>query len=301
MSSSRTATVPANPRTDRRCCRFSHLHPDRPGRLRRYPSDMSDAEWLLTEPLLPAPAATTYWGGGRETYCRRQVVDAIRYLVDNGVKWRALPADFPAWPVVYRYFRRFEAAESTVYAVDELRRRLRAAVGRDPEPTAAVIDSQSVAGAATVGRATRGYDKGKNVNGRKRHIAVDTLGLLIAVLVLAADVQDRDGGLDLLCLMRATCANVRLVWADGGYAGKLVIAARRRLGLALRIVKRNDDVHGFVVLPRRWVVERSFGWTRNSRRTVRDYERLPEHSEAMVRWSAIILMTRRATRHGIRS
>ena len=299
MSSSRTATALANLQSSTPCCRFSHLHPDQPARAPRYPSDMSDAEWRLTEPLLPAPACTTYWGGGRETYCRRHVIDAIRYLVDNGVKWRALPADFPSWPVVYRYFRRFEAAEGTMHAVDELRRRIRAAEGRNSEPTAAVIDSQSVQGATTVGRATRGYDKGKNVNGRKRHIAVDTLGLLICVLVLAADVQDRDGGLDLLCLMRATCAKVRLVWADGGYAGALVHTLRRRLGLTLQIVKRTDDMKGFVVLPRRWVVERTFGWTRNCRRTVRDYERLPEHSEAMVRWSAIILMTRRATRYGL--
>ena len=299
MSSSRTATALANLQSSTPCCRFSHLHPDQPARAPRYPSDMSDAEWRLTEPLLPAPACTTYWGGGRETYCRRHVIDAIRYLVDNGVKWRALPADFPSWPVVYRYFRRFEAAEGTMHAVDELRRRIRAAEGRNSEPTAAVIDSQSVQGATTVGRATRGYDKGKNVNGRKRHIAVDTLGLLICVLVLAADVQDRDGGLDLLCLMRATCAKVRLVWADGGYAGALVHTLRRRLGLTLQIVKRTDDMKGFVVLPRRWVVERTFGWTRNCRGTVRDYERLPEHSEAMVRWSAIILMTRRATRYGL--
>jgi len=299
VSSSRTATALANLQSSTPCCRFSHLHPDQPARAPRYPSDMSDAEWRLTEPLLPAPACTTYWGGGRETYCRRHVIDAIRYLVDNGVKWRALPADFPSWPVVYRYFRRFEAAEGTMHAVDELRRRIRAAEGRNSEPTAAVIDSQSVQGATTVGRATRGYDKGKNVNGRKRHIAVDTLGLLICVLVLAADVQDRDGGLDLLCLMRATCAKVRLVWADGGYAGALVHTLRRRLGLTLQIVKRTDDMKGFVVLPRRWVVERTFGWTRNCRGTVRDYERLPEHSEAMVRWSAIILMTRRATRYGL--
>jgi len=299
VSSSRTATALANLQSSTPCCRFSHLHPDQPARAPRYPSDMSDAEWRLTEPLLPAPACTTYWGGGRETYCRRHVIDAIRYLVDNGVKWRALPADFPSWPVVYRYFRRFEAAEGTMHAVDELRRRIRAAEGRNSEPTAAVIDSQSVQGATTVGRATRGYDKGKNVNGRKRHIAVDTLGLLICVLVLAADVQDRDGGLDLLCLMRATCAKVRLVWADGGYAGALVHTLRRRLGLTLQIVKRTDDMKGFVVLPRRWVVERTFGWTRNCRRTVRDYERLPEHSEAMVRCVNGHGMTRRATRYGL--
>lgn len=299
MSSSRISSAPAIAGPDAACCAFAHLHPDRVPRTHRYPSDMTDAEWKITEPLLPVPACTTYWGGGRESYCRRQIVDAIRYLVDNGCKWRALPVDFPPWGVVYRYFRRFERAETTVNAVDELRRRIRVAEGRDAEPSAAVIDSQSVQGASTVGRVTRGYDAGKNINGRKRHIAVDTLGLLICVLVFAADVQDRDAGLDLLCLMRATCSKVRLIWADGGYAGKLVGVVRRRVGLAVEIVKRTDDMKGFVVLPRRWVVERTFSWIRHSRRTVRDYERLPEHSEAMVRWSAIITMTRRAARYGI--
>lgn len=299
MSSSRISATPAIAVPDAACCAFAHLHPERVPRTRRYPSDMTDAEWEITEPFLPVPACTTYWGGGRESYCRRVIVDAIRYLVDNGCKWRALPVDYPPWGVVYRYFRRFEGAEATVNAVDGLRRRVRVAQGRDAEPSAAVIDSQSVQGAATVGRETRGYDAGKNVNGRRRHIAVDTLGLLICVLVFAADVQDRDAGLDLLCLMRATCSRVRLVWADGGYAGKLVDVVRRRVGLAVEIVKRTDDMKGFVVLPRRWVVERTFGWIRHSRRTVRDFERLPEHSEAMVRWSAIITMTRRAARYGI--
>lgn len=299
MSSSPTSGAAVTCTAALPCCAYAHLHPTRSVRSRCYPSDMTDREWRITEPLLPAPACTTYWGGGRESYCRRAIVDGIRYLVDNGCKWRALPVDFPPWAAVYRYFRRFEMAQSTVNAVDQLRRALRVAQGRAAEPSAAVIDSQSVHSAATVGRDTRGYDKGKNVNGRKRHIAVDTLGLLICVLVLAADVQDRDAGLDLLCLMRVTCSKVRLIWADGGYAGRLVDAVRRRLGLTLQIVKRTDEVKGFVVLPRRWVVERTFAWTRNSRRTVRDYERLPEHSEAMVRWSAITLMTRRATRHRI--
>jgi transposase len=296
MASSRTAAAPANTSAAGACCRFAHLHLDGPGRVRRYPSDMTDAEWALTEPLLPAPSCTTYWGGGPERYCRRQVVDAIRYLVDNGCKWRALPADFPAWSVVYRYFRRFELTEASVHVLDALRAGLRRAMGRDEQPTAAVIDSQSVHVASTVSRSTSGYDAGKKIPGRKRHIAVDTLGLLICVLVLAGNVQDRDAGLDLVCLMRATCGRVRLIWADSGYAGKLVDVVRRRLGLAVQIVKRTDDTTGFVVQPRRWVVERTFGWIRHSRRTVRDYERLPEHSEAMIRWSAIILMTRRTTR-----
>jgi len=104
------------------CCSYSRLHRGLPRRARSYPSDMTDAEWRVTEPMLPAPACTTYWGGGREAYCRRGVVDAIRYLVDNGVKWRALPVDFPPWGAVYRYFRRFETAQAMVNAVDELRR-----------------------------------------------------------------------------------------------------------------------------------------------------------------------------------
>ena len=178
---------------------------------------------------------------------------------------------------------------------DELRRQRRIAARRDPGPTAAVIDSQSVKAAETVARPSRGFDAGKKINGRKRHIAVDVMGLLLVIVVTAASVQDRDGATALLWQLHAAFRTVTLVWADGGYAGKLLTWAHANLRLTVEIVKRNA-AHAFVVLRRRWAVERTFAWITRSRRTVRDYERLTEHHAAMVYWSMIIIMTRRLGR-----
>ncbi|WP_171075194.1 transposase [Nonomuraea basaltis] len=154
----------------------------------------------------------------------------------------------------------------------------------------------SVRAAETVGAASRGYDAGKNVQGRKRHVIVDCLGLLLVVLVTAASVQDRDGARPALERLHDWYEKIILIWADGGYAGKLVTWAKQKLQLTLEIVKRSDNTKGFVVLPRRWVVERSLSWIFQCRRCVRDYERLSEHHEAMVLWSMIVLMGRRLAR-----
>jgi transposase len=262
---------------------------------------MSDAEWRVTERLLPLPAWRWGRGGRPEEHCRRAIVDAIRYVVDNGCKWRALPVDFPPHPTVYAFFVRWERAQYVDDPHDALRDRLRRRDGRDVEPSAAIVDSQSVRAAETVGADTRGYDAGKKVNGRKRHIAVDTLGLLLVVLATTASVQDRDGARPLLARLRQIHHRITLSWADGGYAGRLVTWAKDTLALTVEIVKRNDDAKGFVVLPRRWVVERTLAWICRRRRCVRDYERLPEHHEAMVKWSMIILMTRRLARPKPRS
>jgi len=166
------------------CCRLAPFHPNTAAaRTRRYPSDTTDAQWALIDPLLPDPAWLAGQGGRRETHCRRVIVDAIFYLVDNGIKWRALPADFPPWSTVYNYFAAWEAAGVTQQVLDSLRERVRLREGRTAEPSAAIIDSQSVKAAETVGLPSRGYDAGKKINGRKRHIAVDTVGLLLCVLV----------------------------------------------------------------------------------------------------------------------
>ena len=297
MSSSPTSPSGVIAAGQQSCCRYARFHAERPRRERFYPSDMTDAEWQVLEPLLPAPACATAGGGHPERYCRREIVDALRYLVDQGCKWRGLPRDFAPWKRVYAYFVRWEKARVTEQVVDVLRRRVRAAAGRDPEPSAAIVDSQSVRAAATVGAGSRGWDNGKKVTGRKRHIAVDSLGLLICVVAGPAHVQDRDAARVLLALLRLVCPTVRLVWADGGYAGQLLKTAKRYWSLAVEIVKRCDAAKGFVVLPRRWVVERSFAHLANARRTVRDYERLEESHEAMVRWAAIRMMTRLAAQH----
>jgi transposase len=279
------------------CCRLAPFHqPRHKGRARRYPSDTTDGQWAVIDALLPDPAWLEGKGGRRETHCRRAIVDAIFYVVDNGIKWRALPADYPPWSTVYNYFAAWEAAGVTQQVLDELRDRARLHEGRTAEPTAAIIDSQSVKAAETVARSSRGYDAGKKINGRKRHIAVDTVGLLLCVLVTAASVQDRDGARPLLVMLAASCRRVRLVWADGGYAGKLLDWASTTVRITVAIVKRCDDVKGFQVLPRRWVVERTLGWITGHRRCVRDYERLPQHHEAMVRWSMIRITSRRLAR-----
>ncbi|MFE2912254.1 IS5 family transposase [Kitasatospora indigofera] len=171
---------------------------DQPDRPRRYPSDLTDAEWALIRPLLPVPAWMNGRGGRPEGFCQRQMIDAVRYLVAEGVRWASLPADYPRWRAVYRFFRRWRDNDLIRELYGRLRARLHELAGKREEPTAAIIDSQSVKGDATVPAASRGYDAEKKINGRKRHIAVDTLGLLLVVMVTAASVSDRDAGRDLL-------------------------------------------------------------------------------------------------------
>jgi transposase len=262
-----------------------------------YPSSsMTDAQWDLLEPLLPAPGNTGGHGGRPEKHPRRRVLDAIFYLVRGGIAWAALPAEFPPAKTVYGLFRRWVRAGAWTRLHDALRDRARVAAGRHPLPTAAVIDSASVRGADTVPARSRGYDAGKRVNGRKRHLAVDTAGLLLAVVVTIAGIQDRDGAVRLLTELRARFSTIRLVWADGGYAGRLVRWAQTVLVFAVTIVKRTDDLSGFRVIPRRWVVERTLAWISKHRRCVRDYETLPEHAEAMVYIAMIMTMSRRLAR-----
>ena len=201
-------------------------------RVPRYPSDMTDAEWELLEPQARAAMAELRRGpGGRPMVHRlRVVVDAIGYLVRYGVEWRALPADFPPWQAVYAFFQRWAERGLPQRLVDALRGQLRMGAGRAELPTAAVIDSQSVKAADTVGAATSGFDGGKKIKGRKRHVAVDSNGWLLAVLVTAASVQDRDGGHRLVALLRERFSTITLVWADGGYAGRLVVWGCGRAG-----------------------------------------------------------------------
>lgn len=261
----------------------------------RYPSDLTDEQWKLLRPEVEAVMAELRRGpGGRAmVHDLRAVVDAIGYLTRYGIEWRALPVDFPPWRAVYAFFERWSQRGMPQRLVDRLRGRLRVAWGRNPLPTAGVIDAQSVKAADTVGVASRGYDAGKKINGRKRHIVVDSLGLLLVVVVTGASMQDRDAAFRLLGAVRERFSTISLVWADGGYAGRLVDWAKSVLALTVQIVKRTDDIAGFKVLPRRWVVERTFGWMMRYRRLVRDYERRPDHHEAMVLWATVTIMTRK--------
>ncbi|MFJ4188164.1 IS5 family transposase [Kitasatospora sp. NPDC089509] len=264
-------------------------------RRRCYPSDTFDGEWALIEPLLPIPACETKAGGRPEKHPRREIVDAIRYVVDTGCKWRALPKDFPPWRTVFGFIARWAAAGVTGQIRDQLSARVRRDVGRAPGAVATVIDSQSVKAAETVGHDSRGYDAAKKINGRKRHLVVDTKGLPLFVMVTPADMTDRDAAKGGLFRLRLMHPEITIVWADSAYAGQLVGWARKYLNLTVKTVSRPKDAKGFVVLPRRWVVERSQAWVMHARRHARDYERLVQHSESLITWAAVTLMTRRIT------
>ncbi len=266
-------------------------------RRRTYPSDTSDAEWQILAPLVPVGGTRPGIGGRPVTYPRRDIVDAIRYVARTGCQWDALPADFPPAALVKHYFTTWTRDGILTRIHHTLRAQVRQVEGRNREPSAALIDSQTLRGAETVPRTSRGYDAGKRANGRKRHIVTDTCGWLLAVLVTGANVQDRDAGRLLMWIIRAVFPTIRLVWADAGYAGKLVDYAATALGLTVQIVAKLAGQTTFVVLPRRWCVERTFSWINRCRRTVRDYERLPAHHAAMVYWAMIIIMGRRLARH----
>ena len=254
-----------------------------------YPSDLTDAQWQVISPYLPAEVPGRR--GRPRVWPLRRIVEAILYLDRAGCAWRYLPDSFPPWATVYGYFAAWRDDGTLARLHDALRARVRAAAGRDAEPTAAVIDSQSVRAADTVPRSTRGWDNAKKVNGRKRHIAVDAMGLLLAVVITAASVQDRDAARPLLWNLHRTSRRIRLIWADSVYNGKLNAWAAA-MKMTLQVVARRQP-HAFEVLPRRWVVERTFAWISKHRRTVRDYEGLPASHEAMILWAMTALMARR--------
>ena len=260
-----------------------------------YPSDLTDAQWALIEPLVPVRSSRGRGtrGGRPAKYSRRRVVEAILYVTRTGCSWRQLPHDFAPWETVFYYFQRWNADGTTDRIHDALRSAARDADGRDPLASAGVVDSQSVPGAATVGADTRGYDAGKKVNGRKRHLVVDTTGLLIVVLVTAASVQDRDGGIRVLDRAKMAMPSLALVWADCAYSRRVSDYTRRALRRVVQVVAKVAGQRGFTPLPRRWVVERTHAWITGNRRMSRDYERLPAHAEAMIKLAMIGLMARR--------
>lgn len=259
---------------------------------RGYPSDLTDAQWALIESLLPEPKTD----GRPEKHPRREIVNAILYVVRAGCPWRYLAAGLPPWQTVYWYFARWEDAGVTEKLLAALRVKVRTQCGRAAEPSAGIVDSQSVKGADSVGADSRGYDAGKKVNGRKRFIVTDTLGLLVTVRVLAASWQDRDGAKGALVAAALAAPSKRYVFADQGFAGRPVDWAHVILKTTIEIVRKPADQRGFAVNPRRWVVERTLAWLTACRRLARDYERVPEVSEAIIRWAAIAGMARRITR-----
>lgn len=262
-----------------------------------YPSDLTDGEWEILEPLIPAiPEEAAH-----VKYTRREIVNAILYVLRSGCPWRLLPNDLPAWGTVYDYFRQWQKQGIWDQALEALRKQMRKAQGRDEEPSAAVIDSQSIKTSAVRGP-EKGYDMGKQIWGRKRNLLVDTQGNLMEIKVTGADASDLRGGKKLVELLQERFPRMQLLWGDSHYGGQFLEWVKEHLGWTVQTVRRLGTARderlieskqeskpskgSFQVLPKRWVVERSIAWIMRWRRLARDHEGLPESSEAFIKISA---------------
>jgi len=267
---------------------------------RAYPSDLTDIQWAILEPLIPPPAQEA----PNLTYTRREIVNAILYVLRSGCPWRLLPHDLPAWGTVYWYFGRWRREGLWDQVLQALRKQVRIQQGRDPEPSAAIIDSQSIKTSAVRGP-EKGFDSGKKIWGRKRHVLVDTQGHLLAVKVTGAHQSDQRGARSMLEPLASKLPRIKLLWGDTHYAGDMILWLLQHMGWAIEIVRRLKDSpsqqgtsqdtvakedkassSGFRPLPRRWVVERSLAWITRWRRLCRDHEGLPASSEAFIKLSA---------------
>ncbi|MGH7072072.1 MAG: IS5 family transposase [Acetobacteraceae bacterium] len=263
-----------------------------------YPSDLADEQWAVLEPRARQVMAELTVAAGRPmVHDLRAMRDAAGYAVKNGAEWRALPAGFPPWEAAYAFWQRWNSRGLPLALTGRLREALRARQGRSPQPTACIVDSQIIKCADTVPRATSGYHGGKKITGRGRHLAVDTEGWLLALVVTAASVRDKAGARLLLIRLFDTLTTLKIMWADAGYNGRPLAAyARAVAAITPEVVKRTSP-HSFQVIRRRWVIERTFGWLMRWRRPARDYERRPENHEAMVYWATVFIMTRRLARY----
>lgn len=277
--------APCRHRSRSECARSQCVRP-KPVQ-QRYASDLTDAQWALLEPLFTPPAAK---GGRPRKHPLREVLNGMLYVLRGGIAWRMMPSDLPPWSSVYNQFRRWSKSGLLEQVHARLRHATRRAAGRESTPSLLILDSQSVQ--TTESGGVRGLDAGKKVKGRKRHIAVDTMGLIWALVVHSASIQDAPGARLVFETLLGRVPRLTKILADRIYRGTLVLVARL-LGWELEIVTRPPGTKGFVVQPKRWVVERTFAWLGRSRRLSKDYERLPQVEEAWIYLAMIHLMTRR--------
>jgi putative transposase len=248
-----------------------------------YPTNVSNSQWQIISKFLDVER--------NRKYDLREIVNASLYLVKTGCQWRMLPGDFPKWPIVYYYFSLWKKNEIWEQIHESLVEQIRKGTGKNEEPTVGIIDAQSVK-STLVSSQEKGFDAGKKIKGIKRHIIVDTLGLILAVVIQSASVQDRDGAIGVIDKLLENWNKVIKIFADGAYAGKLIAKVKDQFKIKLEIIKR-DELHSFKILPKRWIVERTFSWIDTNRRNSKNYERLSNTSVAMVHISAIRIMLKR--------
>jgi putative transposase len=258
-------------------------------RVGEYPSNLTDEQWNVIRDCIPEPVWLPNLQEPRHD--RRRLVDGILYVMRTGCQWRALPNDFPPWKTVFNYYAKWNKDGTLQRVHDRLRDSIRTAEGRSTSPTLGILDSQSAK--TTEVALDRGFDAGKKVKSRKRHVLVDVLGLVLCVLVTSASIQDRDGAVPVLRSAAASYPTLKKVLVDGAYTGDRIASTSAQTNIEVEMVKRSDVAKGFVPVHKRWIGERTFGWLGRWRRTSKDYERYASTEECVIRWSMVGLMVRR--------